>query len=415
MTWREDYQPGSFRGAPFRTQSHERSGGRRNAVFEMPGRDEPLVEDLGRRARQFSLEFHVIGSDYRSRRDALIDALEAEGPGLLIHPWHGQMMVVVMDYRTSETTQDGGMCWFTVTFLEAGIEVTAPIAVESGQLGAAEADKVVADVPRDLAGKFSIEDAAAFVEDASAELVTGMAQVTQVAAGLQGGVGPALRAFEAGLSLLPANMQGLLRAPLSLGLSIVGLVSTVSALSTSPRRKIAALTIMLDWIPNGSVSFAATRNRAREAANRDALLAAFRLTTAAELARAVSSSSFASYEDAVAVRDAVTSRFDLLAIAAADAGDDTTADAFDGLRRAVTRDIAVRGSNLARTYGLVLPQSEPALRVANRVYGRKGVADRAAELAARNAVLHPGFLPAGVELQLLTADDTASTNGAAST
>lgn len=407
MTWRDEYQPGSFRGAPFRTQSHERSGGRRNAVFEMPGRDEPLVEDLGRRARQFSLEFHVIGSDYRSQRDALIDALEAEGPGLLVHPWHGQIMVAVLDYRSSESTEDGGMCWFTVTFQEAGIAVSAPIAVESGQLGAAEADKVVADVPDRLAGSFSIEDAAAFVEDASAQLVTGMAQVTQIAASLQGGVGPALRAFEAGLSLLPANMQGLLRAPLSLGLSIVGLVSTVSALSTSPRRKIAALTIMLDWVPLGPTTFAPTGNRKREAANRDALLAAFRLTTAAELARAVSASSFASYEDAVTLRDAVTTRLDVLAIAAADAGDDATAASFDGLRRAVTRDIAVRGSNLARTYGVVLPQSEPALRLANRVYGRIGVEDRAAELVARNAIIHPGFLPVGVELQLLTSTDPA--------
>lgn len=408
MSWREDYQPGSFRGVPFRTQSHERSGGRRNAVFEMPGRDEPLIEDLGRRARQFSLEFHVIGADYRGRRDALIDALEAQGPGLLVHPWHGQMMVAVMDYRTSESTEDGGMCWFTVTFAEAGIEVAAPVAVEGGRLGAAAADEVVAGVPARLTASFSIEDAAAFVEDASASLITGMAQTTQIAASLQGGVGPALRAFEAGLSLLPANMQGLLRAPLSLGLAIVGLVSTVSALSTSPRRKIAALTIMLDWIPQESGSFAATRNRTREAANRDALLSAFRLTTAAELARAVSASSFASYEEAVSTRDAVTTRFDVLAVSAADAGDDDTADAFDQLRRAVTRDIAVRGSNLARTYGVVLHQSEPALRLANRVYGRKDVADRAAELAARNAVLHPGFLPVGVELQLLTASYTAA-------
>lgn len=408
MSWREDYQPGSFRGVPFRTQSHERSGGRRNAVFEMPGRDEPLIEDLGRRARQFVLEFHVIGADYRSARDALIDALEAQGPGLLVHPWHGQMMVAVMDYRTSESTEDGGMCWFNVTFAEAGIEVAAPVAVEGGKQGAAAADEVVAAVPERLAGSFSIEDAAAFVEDASATLITGMAQTTQIAASLQGGVGPALRAFEAGLSLLPANMQGLLRAPLSLGLAIVGLVSTVSALSTSPRRKIAALTIMLDWIPQEPGSFAATRNRVREAANRDALLNAFRMTTAAELARAVSASSFASYEEAVGIRDAVTTRFDVLAIAAADAGDDDTAEAFDLLRRAVTRDIAVRGSNLARTYGVVLPQSEPALRLANRVYGRKDVADRAAELAARNAVLHPGFLPVGVELQLLTAGNTAA-------
>lgn len=407
MTWRDDYQAGSFRGAPFRTQSHERSGGRRNAVFEMPGRDEPIVEDLGRRARQFSLEFHTIGAGYRRARDALIEALEAQGPGLLVHPWHGQMMVVVMDYRTTESTDDGGICWFTVTFAEAGIAVTAPVAVEGGQLGITEADRLLDAVPAQLAGRFSIEDAAAFVEKTSTDLVTGMATVTQIAASLQGGVGPALRAFETGLALLPASMHGLMRAPLSLGLSIVGLVSTVSALSTSPRRKLAALTIMLDWVPSLPIFPAVTPNRLREAENRAALLAAFRVATAAEMARTVSATTFASYEDAVAVRDDVAGRFDGLAVAAADAGDDDTAEAFDALRRAVTRDIAVRGANLARVYGLTIAQSEPALRLANRVYGAADVEARAAEIAARNGVLHPGFLPAGAELQLLTATDAA--------
>ncbi len=405
MSWREQYQAGSFRGAAFRTQSHERSGGRRVQVLEMPSRDEPLVEDLGRRSRQFALEFHVIGADYVAARDKLIDALEAEGPGLLVHPWHGQMMVSVLDYRSTESTDDGGVCWFSVTFSEAGVEVTAPVAVASGQQGAAEADKQTAEVPKKLKKKFSIEDVAGFVEKSAADLVSGMGTVSQIAAGLQGGVGPALRAFEAGLSLLPANMQGLLRDPLSLGLSLVGLVSTVSALSTSSRRKISALTLMLDWEPGLPDFPDSTPNRLREAGNADALLAAFRVATAAELARTVSATKFTSYDDAVAVRDALTARFDRRALASADKGDDETADAFDALRRAVTRDIAARGANLARVYGLALPQTEAALVLANRVYGFADVETRAAEIVGRNRVLHPGFIPGGQTIQLLTAGD----------
>ena len=104
MTWRDEYEIGSFRGATFRTAGHERSGGRRIAIHEFPSRDEPLVEDLGRKARQFSIECHVIGAEYRGAREALLTALEDEGPGLLIHPWHGRMMVVALDYTSSEST-----------------------------------------------------------------------------------------------------------------------------------------------------------------------------------------------------------------------------------------------------------------------------------------------------------------------
>lgn len=405
MSWRDEYQAGSFRGAGFRTQSHELSGGRRLATFEMPGRDEPVVEDLGRRAREFALEFHVVGNEYRPARDKLIEALEAEGPGLLVHPWHGQMMVVVLDYRSTESTEDGGICYFSVTFGEAGIDVVSPVAVASGELGAAEADRQIAAIPAKMTAKFSIENAAGFVETSAAQLVSGMATVSQIAAGLQGGIGPALRAFEAGLALLPANMSSLLRAPLSLGLSIVGLVSSVSVLSTSSRRKISALTLMLDWEP-GTPSFPeVTRNRVREGENTAALLGAFRVATAAELARTVSSTRFTSYDDAVAVRDGLTVRFDALALRSADAGDDDSAASFDALRRAVTRDIAVRGANLARVYGFTMPQTEPALALANRVYGAGGIEARAADIVSRNGVLHPGFLPGGQTLQLLTATD----------
>lgn len=408
MSWRDQFQTGSFRGAPFRTQSGERTGGRRVAVTEMPSRDDPLTEDMGRRARQFSIECHVVGADYFTARDALIEALEAPGPALLIHPWYGQMMAVVLDYRATESTEDGGLCWFTITFGEAGIAAPAPAAIAGGQLGVAEANRQAAQIPAKLAGKFTIEGAAAFVEQAATDLVKGMATASQIAAGLQGGVGPALRAFETGLALLPANMQGLLRAPLSLGQSIVGLVASVSALNTAPRRRMTALTLMLDWAPAATGFPVVTPDRQREAGNRRALMAAFRVATAAELARTVSAMRFASYEDAVATRDAIATRLDVLAVSAVDDGDDPTADALDALRRAISRDIAVRGANLARTYGLALQRTQPALVLAARVYGHPDVEARAAEIVARNGILHPLFVPGGAELQLLTATDAGA-------
>ncbi len=406
MSWQARYQPGSFRGAAFRSEAHEKGGGRRLAVFEFPGRDEPLVEDLGRKQRQFNLDCHVIGEDYVAARNALEDALEGEGPGLLVHPWRGRMMAVVLDYTSSED-QAGGICAFRITFGEAGQPVSAPVAVPAGQFAAIEADAQHLAAPAEFARRFSIDGAAGFVEASAAALITGMVEVSQLAAGLQGGVGPALRAFDAGLRYLPANLTALLRAPLNLGHSLVGLVSAVSLLGSGSRNRIAALSRMTDWEPGLPQFPERTQSRVREADNREALLWLFRSASAGELARAVAAAPFASYDDAVRVRDAATARLDRLALAAADRGDDLGADGHDRLRRALVRDVAARGSSLARVYRLELARSEPALAVANRVYSAlPDIADRADGIAARNRVVHPGFVPGGRALLLLTAEES---------
>lgn len=409
MTWRDDYQQGSFRGVPFSTVDHERSGGRRLAVTEFPGRDVPLVEDMGRRARQFSLTCHVAGRDYRARRDALIEALEAPGPGLLIHPWHGQMTVAVQEYSSAED-QAGGICTFTLQLVEAA-PARGATQMRAGQEAEARAKEHKATAPLAFARRFSIEGAAGFVEDAASALIDGMVAASQIAAGIQGGTGPALRAFEAGLRYLPGNVAALLRAPLHLGQAMVGMVAAVGLLGSAGRQRIAALTHLVDWQPTLPDFPDRTANRRREADNADALLWLFRSTAAAELAAAVAGAPFASYDDAVAARDAAAARLDRLATHWADAGDDSAAEAFDALRRALVRDLAVRVPGLARIYTAVQVRTEPALAVANRHYGAGAGAAameaRAADIARRNRVAHPGFIPGGAAIRLLTAESVA--------
>lgn len=411
MSWREKYQKGSFRGVPFSTQSHERSGGRRVAIHEMPSRDEPTLEDLGRKAREFSIECHVVGADYRDGRDKLIDALEAEGPGLLVHPWHGQMMVAALEYTNSESTDEGGICRFSIRFGEAGLPAPAPVSVAAGSDGAAAADAAEAAAPEAFAKDFSIDGVAGWVEDSASDLVKGMADASQLAAGLRGGAGPTLRAFQSALSYLPGNVSSLMRSPLNLASSVLGLVSAVAVLGNSTGRssRLAPLQMMLDWTPDTPEMPERTPQRQREATNRVALLRLFRVASAAELVRAASALDYASYDEAKVTRDAIGDRLDTLALEAADRGDDDTADTFDTLRRALAADIAAKGVSLARVYSAELATTEPALVVAHRLYRSDTRTDtsletRASGIAARNRVAHPGFLPGGVSLEFLTVD-----------
>jgi len=121
--------------------------------------------------------------------------------------------------------------------------------------------------------------------------------------------------------------------------------------------------------------------------------------SAAEAVAATTEIVFESYDDAVAVRDDLAERIDAAAFDMADVGDDAGYEALTTLRLALVRDVTQRGGSLDRLYSYTPPSSEPALVTAQRLYGD---ADRAQEIVDRNRVRHPGFVPAGAVLEVLT-------------
>ena len=121
--WRDRYQAASFRGAIFHVETEQRHGGRRTVVHEYPKRNVPYSEDMGRSAVRFSVQGYLIGPDYLDRKDALIAALEQDGPGTLRLPlpYQGQdMEVMVVQYGITESRERGGMCGVDMDFVEAG-------------------------------------------------------------------------------------------------------------------------------------------------------------------------------------------------------------------------------------------------------------------------------------------------------
>lgn len=71
----------------------------------------------------------------------------------------------------------------------------------------------------------------------------------------------------------------------------------------------------------------------------------------------------------------------------------------------MVRDITARGATLARLFSYTPKATEPALVIANRIYGTVDIEARTAEIVSRNKVRHPGFVPGGIALELLTRVD----------
>jgi len=403
FTWRQnlrrvkfagkEFIGASFRGVPFLVETSELSTGRRVAVHEFPLRDDPFVEDLGRRARKFRVDGYVIGDDYLVQRDALLDALEAAGPGKLVHPYYGERKAIGETTSVRETKADGGMAIFAIEFCETPQQAPTPtIAVDpTTQVGAA-ADAAQVAVQAEFAQAYNPVGLPSFA------LASAQTAVTVAAASLTARLGPViadtqeLAGLNSQLTILSASAAALVREP---GTVITQFLTAIASLantaSSAPGALYTALvTSYSDTL--GALAAATTATRARELANQLAITGALRRVMAIEAARLAPVVPYASIDDATAARDQVAG---LLEEQAAGAGD-TAYPALVDLRSKVLLAVP-GGQQFARIVTVTRPVAVPSLLLAYQLYGS---VDQEPDVVARNRIRHPGFITG--ELKVLS-------------
>ncbi|MDH4229956.1 MAG: DNA circularization N-terminal domain-containing protein [Nitrospirota bacterium] len=397
MTWRDQLQPGSFRGVPFGVEGGaDTTIGRRTILHEFPGRDAPYTEDLGRKAREFTFDLLVIGADYMGARDALMGAIEAPGPGTLIHPWLGTLRVAVTQARMSETTREGGMARFSVTFVLAGdLAMPTGVAFTPALVDAAASGALTA-VRTEFAAGFSTTGQPEFLRDAARTVITKALDRMEALVGVLSKATDK-DVFATTLADARTRMSDLLADAGGLADLLLGVVSDTAA--TAPAGSTDALTLtesLADFGAGLTPVSTPTATRQTQADNQAALGALVSTAAAIHMASAAAATSFTSRGDAQAVRGRL---LDLLTARAETADDDTYATLAD-LRVAVARDLADRGALLPDVITHTPVVTLPALVIAHQLYG---AATREAEVVARNHVRHPGFVPGGLPLEVLAA------------
>ena len=124
--WRDNLVPASFRGAVFHVETSARASGRRTVVHEYPKRNIPYAEDMGRSAIRYQFTGYLIlrdkgiGGNLLTQISDMINSLEADGVGMLIHPTLGTMLVMCERYSYSDKRTAGGYVEFDMQFVEAG-------------------------------------------------------------------------------------------------------------------------------------------------------------------------------------------------------------------------------------------------------------------------------------------------------
>ena len=441
MTWRDRLQKGSFRNEPFEVESSNASGGRRVVVHEIPGGDDPLTEDLGRRRHEFPLEVLVSGPDYMALRDRLIEALDAPGPGELVHPYLGRKNVIVSTYRLRESTNKGGLARFSISFTETAqappavrtgagtpsakrpsalVSTIAPapgviaavagakasITPDTAAVVAAAAEDGRAAAQDEFAGLFTVAAAPEFVAAAAEadslsmlDKIKGFAaklgRAAQFATDLQNDLNEVLSEVTGVVESIANPLAALVRLPANLATGVMGGINLIRAIANDPLQALGIYKGMFKLSAGGGGGGESTPSRKRQTANRAALEALFQLGAVTAAAEASAEAEYPSAAEALAARDAI--------LAALDAQMETAGDelypALVALRAALVADIAARGANLPGVVNFTPAAVLPAVVIAHRLYGDATQAD---SLVVRNAIRHPGFVPAGEPLEVLT-------------
>jgi Mu-like prophage DNA circulation protein len=397
MSWRDQLRPARLGNAPFLVEGAEAQLGRNTQVHEYPLRDIPYVEDLGRRARRFTMDAYVIGPNYMAARDALIAELEAPGMKTLVHPYLGEMRVGVVDSAgPRESTREGGMARFNIVVVEAG-ELRFPAATSDTQRTTQEkADIAIAAAEVQFEEDFNAGRLPAFIPQAATALVrdlsTRMSEIARAATTI-----PAeITGFVNDLSALAGSAAQLVLAPLTLARNVGSVIAQLRTIATGPPEALKLLRQMFGYGNGLPVISTGTTARQHQVDNQAAFLSLVQQASVIEAARLTSVMQFVSFEDALGIRDELIDELDAQGEAATS---DSVYYALVDVRTAMVQDIQVRSADLARILRLTLNDNVPAIALAYQLYG-DATLDQ--DISARNGIRDPLFLPSGTALEVLS-------------
>lgn len=394
--WLKTLFPASFKGVPFQTEHDEEEGGRRIVIHEFPMRDDPFNEDLGEAKREFEITAYVASDNVESEAGALLAVMAQRGPGTLVLPTHGPLWVRCLTFKRNREKDKAGKIAISAKFVREGA-ATALISFASlANLVYASADNVTAAVSTFaeasiaalLQPEFVIASAASAVEDGAAilEAVRTTASVDPVVSATQRDAIQAL--FNAAPSV--ADRQNGVD-----GSVVAGLVTIARALGDGMTGDVAvpAFEQVLDQVTIAPQTPYLTPSAQLSDQNRLAIYLAIRMAAMTAYAEGIARATIPDRQTAIALRANAAEYFEAT-LDAMSADDAALYLATLTLRGSVidylSRAILDRAPVIAVHANLRMP----SLWWAHRLYQDP---TRSTELATRNRVPHPSFMPTDFE------------------
>lgn len=389
MAFPEDLFPCSFRGAVFFLRRSSTTGGRKTSTKEIVNSDRQLVEDLGLQQRTFVLAGTVAArtapdgsvlATYKDVKEALLAALDAPGPGALVHPFFGRIPnLQVTTYTLNETPSALGDAPISITFSVSdtdGVPVAQPAVLGTVQASANETSNALADA---VAQVFAITNR--FVGNYQ----DGIDKVDAVAVAINAATDPLAQVadqvddFSKGLTDIVENAASLVSNPRELSDSIESAIQSVGALLATPQAIFDAMVRLFDFgdddtrAPVGGTAGATQRQQNRDLLNNQ--------TQGTALATAYSNAAqldLATVEDIDATQDVLEDQYQKM-VAAGTLDPDSQAKLTE-TRVNLSEFFNAQRATKPRRTEVRVPSAVPARVLSFAYYGTSERGDQIAEL-----------------------------------
>ena len=93
----DNLRPAKWRGIAFEMPDVSNDTGRRVQRFFFPGLDTTAHQDMGAMDGDLRVTGVIIGDDYAQRAQLMQQACRTAGPGTLVHPWYGELKMVLAE------------------------------------------------------------------------------------------------------------------------------------------------------------------------------------------------------------------------------------------------------------------------------------------------------------------------------
>lgn len=401
--WLTTLWAASYKGVPFHFEEDRSKGGRDNVKHTFPRRDDPYIEDMGRAVRYFSGTAYVHGDDADAQAAALEAALDAYGAGTLVVPYFGPVQVHCDEFERAVQRDKAGYVAFDVKFVRAGAttpNVSVPFLQNIGLLAASSlASTVAALFPTWIATQGEPDHVVAAAADTIAQAAATIDVLRQqypaapaASAALRDSVATLIAAVPAAIS--DAAVPGAAASDLVAGLFQAARDLGQAMPEASAQRAGLALAAAFPSSGQdlGGVPFLTSSGRAT--VNADAAARAARLAGLAAYAAGVLRSTFESRNDGVTARGEVSERFENELYDTNTGADAALYLAIDGLRFGVVEWLTQTINTLAPVITVESAVIRSSLDLAWILYGDPTRGD---ELAKRNGVAHPSFMPRTIQ------------------
>lgn len=401
--WAKFMRPASYKGVPFFVKTARRTGGRSIVNHEFAGRDDNFAEDKGKLSHSFPIIGHVTGDDYMDQRDALIEALESKGAGILIHPYYGRENVVAATNEILEESVKGRTATITMLFIPAGeyrypvklVDVNAELL--EAVAGTIKASKGMIEMALDIAAipgeavrlaSFMVEKAG----DALGKVLAPFAKLRNIAAQLSYSI-----------RNIKAEVNTLLAAPGELADRLLASFDMVKDAIDSPEDSVTAFkglyTFGADTVGAPPPPPADTVTRSRIKKNNDAIANFMKTVAVAKVCQMVIEVDFPSVAEASAERESIVAFIDELMEDPDVNPSDDLYQALSDLAANVVSALPDERSDLPAVIEYIPFETMSSLVLTYEIYQD---INKEQDIISRNKIPHPGFIPGGEALEIVS-------------